>query len=1014
MNDLIVDLNKFIFLVNDKGINEEIKYILKIYFFKCIYYNNKDIDNISKLNLYITSKDNIPFKEDYIEYNKQIKKDNFIFENCFIPLNNIDIYFQEKNKIKEFNYTELNYDIYIKEGFDPFYCLFINHIFSPAFDIDINNKEKYNLILNNFIKEFEENVLNKKIIISIDNKLFIELLKNLYTKKILNKYSISSHNQLEIFLYSFRFILSIFTNNTNINFYSSLLTANTTEIISSSYIPGTTPFNNVYLNSYYVLKELMPITNENEFGFYICSCGQYYTLGKCTCPAYQFNCQNCGLIIGGIGHYLEEREDHFRLYLNKEKFNENVFARDEVISNKIPYMFFDEYKKKYIDKYLNKEPKGINKEDISFFIERKNYNIRNMSEITFRFMNFILYSFLLVANYLGNLSEQDLNKYTHGNYSCFKCMEKDWEIMDIILKEKGINNIKAFINIIFDKVISLIKTCEKMDTIEKRKNLEENVEKYIDELIKDKIRINTKLEEYKKNNEKIKNSEPFFIDEIINENYPPIEQYYNKNKYPFLTYFMKSEYPDINILNEELNLIPNYQKKYPLLNIILINPEEFRLLSNLNNINKLSNKLLKKYSYKISREEAQNICLYFPPKKFNEYLLPFINSFNEIKKHCTRYLCRPDMPLLDLSKKNTLNFYLPDDGELGGGMYLASAYSNFIEWQNKFISLILDNINQDSSLYCYAEQLSEEIYVQEAKEENVVNINKKIFEKLKKLIKIYSMRNIVEKCDINYNNNYRRIKFNFNEIEKELGKIILPGLKKFKQNEDPIKFIVYLFEGNRSQKSQILLKYEMKYPSRELNINEKKIIYNFYHKYETTNKKLFSEFFFSVQILIDYIQKENYNALNDIFNIIKELPNYIEINYELKIFFKENKNFTVNTLLNIYKYFEYFCWKEIKNNINEQYLQKIEKKTKKIIIEYFNQDIDKKNKSLIKKKDLAFALRRFISRYLSGKRGDTDIDEKQKLVGQIIRYDLWDINITLNEEQFQKEIYVLTFDLNVK
>ena len=41
---------------------------------------------------------------------------------------------------------------------------------------------------------------------------------------------------------------------------------------------------------------------------------------------------------------------------------------------------------------------------------------------------------------------------------------------------------------------------------------------------------------------------------------------------------------------------------------------------------------------------------------------------------------------------------------------------------------------------------------------------------------------------------------------------------------------VYLYEGNRSQRSQILLKYETKYPSRELNLNEKAILYDFINK----------------------------------------------------------------------------------------------------------------------------------------------------------------------------------------
>ena len=258
------------------------------------------------------------------------------------------------------------------------------------------------------------------------------------------------------------------------------------------------------------------------------------------------------------------------------------------------------------------------------------------------------------------------------------------------------------------------------------------------------------MEEYKKFNEQIKNSEPNYIDEIINENYPPKEEYYPENNFPFLNYFMKSEYPDINLLNYELHLIRNYSQKYPLINQVIINSEEFGLLSNLTNINKLSNKLLEKYSYKISRDESQNISVFFSKQKEKEYLLPYIKSWNKIKKYCTRYLCRPDMPILNLDKKMSLNYFLADDGQLGGGMYLASAYSNFIEWQNKFISSILDNINQDSQLYCYVEQLNEEIYVQDAKEENILKLDGNVFDKLNHLIKVYSIRNIFDNNDINY------------------------------------------------------------------------------------------------------------------------------------------------------------------------------------------------------------------------------------------------------------------------
>ena len=102
----------------------------------------------------------------------------------------------------------------------------------------------------------------------------------------------------------------------------------------------------------------------------------------------------------------------------------------------------------------------------------------------------------------------------------------------------------------------------------------------------------------------------------------------------------------------------------------------------------------------------------------------------------------------------------------------------------------------------------------------------------------------------------------------------------------------------------------------------------------------------------------------------------------------------------------------MKENINLQYKEKIDDNKKKEIISYFK-EYNKFKDKLISKRDLAGALRRFISRYLVGKRSDTEVDEKQKLIKQIIRNDLWELYIIQNENKFQVEIYSLTFDLNV-
>ena len=69
------------------------------------------------------------------------------------------------------------------------------------------------------------------------------------------------------------------------------------------------------------------------------------------------------------------------------------------------------------------------------------------------------------------------------------------------------------------------------------------------------------------------------------------------------------------------------------------------------------------------------------------------------------------------------------------------------------------------------------------------------------MMESYSMRKIIKKDGTLNHENYKEIKFDFVTIEEELGKLILPGVKKFKysDNDDPITFVTYLYEGHRGK-----------------------------------------------------------------------------------------------------------------------------------------------------------------------------------------------------------------------
>jgi len=370
------------------------------------------------------------------------------------------------------------------------------------------------------------------------------------------------------------------------------------------------------------------------------------------------------------------------------------------------------------------------------------------------------------------------------------------------------------------------------------------------------------------------------------------------------------------------------------------------------------------------------------------------------------------MPVLEISLDQTLIHFLPDDGELYGGMYLASAYRNIIDWQNSFINIVIGSIGPHSVLKSYLSQLNQEINVHEATEEDLLKINDETYNKVKGMIKQYSMRDIFKNGKIDFEGFKKSIKYDFDSIESELGRTILPGLKKFlsADEDEPIRFVTYLYEAFRSNRSSIITNYNKKYPSRELTENEQKLLYSFINESNET-QNFSKDILVSCQILIDFIQKENFNKNEPIFSVIRKLPKYIEIDESLKLFFinnngKDSNNkdfamFSINTLINIYNLIESICWNQFKDNLNKQYQRHLEDDAKNAIKKYFETEI--KENSLIKKQDIADAVRRLISRYLSGKRNDTDISEYKKLFDYIQRADLWRTDLS-NDDNFESEL----------
>ena len=442
-------------------------------------------------------------------------------------------------------------------------------------------------------------------------------------------------------------------------------------------------------------------------------------------------------------------------------------------------------------------------------------------------------------------------------------------------------------------------------------------------------------------------------------------------------------------------------------------------MKSLNNINRLVNLLLSKYSFKISREGAKRISLKHElgeltefynkmnenneikicQEEFeNEYIKPFFNSLNLIKEKLVQYKCRMLPTPFDINIESSLYYFLVDESD-SESMYLASAYENMIDWQNTFLNLIISKNESNGPLSDYISQLKQEINIQDATKDEILNIDEKTYKFFNELIMNNSMRNIIKKDNkINYEN-YNDIIYDFDYIEKRLAKSILTGKKKFKSD---IKFIIYSFE-EFAHSSMDIYNFS-KYGNKDLQENEKKFLFNFIC--ENKNSEFYLDVYKSLFIVMNENIKENYNTNITIYETIINFPSYIVLNEKLVNFFKynyeDNKTlFLVESLFPIFEIFEALCWDNIATNILPDYKLKLPEESKERILKYFKEN--KNKEKIIDEENFASALRIFMSRIISS------VKNELKLVLCLSSEMLWKKNISENEK-FYEELHALLDD----
>ena len=440
------------------------------------------------------------------------------------------------------------------------------------------------------------------------------------------------------------------------------------------------------------------------------------------------------------------------------------------------------------------------------------------------------------------------------------------------------------------------------------------------------------------------------------------------------------------------------------------NNKDISLLKYLPKVNKKLNHLIDSYSYKISRDEASkkiikeefnkkdnNLFIINNSKKeedVNKYIEDLINLFQRFNNIQLQWGCHPLSQMI-INSDSPLCSILLDDNE--PGYYLASIYKKLIEYQNTFLDSIINCNSQNGLLHCFIKQLKSEIMIQDASFNEIVKLN--ISENEKNNLKLYS--DLDELIMVNTSNDPFNNKFNFelDQIEIELGNVILPGVRKFKSTDDELRFITYMFEGYRGKNSNILTNFNEKYPSEDLTNNEKIILRSFINNFKQDEYK---NFLFSIQILINYIQNSGKSGDTSIDTIISDLPEHVNIDGKIKYLFSSNKEIEIKKLVRIFEFFEHLCWEQIKENLLDEFTKPLSEEKIKLIEDYYS--INKEN--YIKKIELAGAVRKFISRYLAGKRSQSEIGEDKMLFDYLTRVDLWERNI--ENEKFEKEFFQLS------
>ena len=934
------------------------------------FIQNKELNNIYKIDYKIQTINNEKYEVSYKAIEKS-KKDKF------------------KNKITKIQFNIEDF------GIDNFFIASYNSTLSY---LQTESSE----INENFYKNICRPLFEGKKTLLKALELFYEPHK---LKEIKSRYKINSKN-IKPFLFGYRYCVNILWNETAKGIYYSLYDGTNINYLREKLYPGNDAKSNQVFSD--VINHFKNYPKE---GCYVCLCAQgFYHRVPTGFPGKRYinkvcpKCdQNIGYQSGILSSGIVKRKDYFRIFKDENEIK--ALKKDENKKKKldeINYMVLKDFKEKYIVK-TNQNEKGIFKTDENGF-KNDNKIIRNLSQVSYRLLNYILYMNLFFARIITE--KNDFDNYLPDKMTWIKTITECFKLLEEELKKVNIISIDEFLHYIFAELFPILNKQKTIDNYKDLYKLEEILESKIQELIYKFILDGNSLEPLNIDEDNDKNS----TINLLKENFA--KEFYKDDEFPFYKYFYFTDYLNERHLKEKLTIFA--AKKYPVLKTYLDfkidNREEKNknLLDNLHLFNNSLNIISQKYCYNVSREYAEKAKFQDEDIYKNNKILfdNFIKFYN-------------NLDLKELQSKHSLNssnsladFFIEDTNEYGKSYKII--YKAFIQKQNEKLESLLDEkIAKD----IFDNNCKDKKKIEEIKEEEIFTLNlpKKI--SFIEILFNYSHRNALNKYPIDYKA-YKSYDINYDYIEEKMTELLLKNKKLLIDDNDTyITDFIYNNEEFNNKVSDSIATFNKRYTIKDLIIDDRVIIYKFclgtinnFNLY----KSMIKGFITLINILNNY-RKEDINGENNKFKEDSKINDVIEelkdpTLSDLKKLFEQNDSLTVNKLSNIFDYYLRAIFECINSDIKKYQDKDLDKNKKTELDNYF------KSEHIIKKNNFAYAIRLFISLVLFLEE-DKDKEKKIKFNrNNIINYlkavDFWETD--LNEKILKNldELKIKNFQVN--